>query len=85
MTLIPLSSKCVGLSTPRTFINRGPGGISHPRVNKGHESVDHQLKGLNKHRKHRSQVCAQSSNCFGDTGILPAGDQIRDALERDPR
>ena len=27
---------------------------------------------------------AQSWNRFGDTGILPAGDQIRDALERDP-
>lgn len=26
----------------------------------------------------------QSWNRFGDTGILPAGDQIQDALERDP-
>ena len=57
VTLIPLSSKCVGLNTPCAFINRGPGGISHPRVNKGRESVDHQLKGLNKHGKHRSWVC----------------------------
>ena len=35
VTLIPLSSECVGLSTPRAFINRGSGGISHPRVNRG--------------------------------------------------
>ena len=30
-------------------------------------------------------VSARSLNRFGDTGILPAGDQIRDTLERDPR
>ena len=35
VTLIPLCSECVGLSTPRAFINRGSGGISHPRVNRG--------------------------------------------------
>ena len=30
------------------------------------------------------QISAQSWDRFGDTGILPAGDQIWDALERDP-
>ena len=35
VTLTPLSSECIGLSTPHAFINRGSGGISHPRVNRG--------------------------------------------------
>ena len=34
---------------------------------------------------HLSRGFARSWNRFGDTVILPAGDQIRDTLERDPR